>query len=438
VIHAPATPDEKPPLLAEIGFVGLLLLLLVTLHPFQPPAGSTAGLSAIEPVASDIWRQLSFTSIFAVAFGAALWHRPAALLRAVPLTLMVLLGWCLLSATWSAAGGVVFRRAVLITEVTVTPLLGIALLGPERAFRRLRAVLVIVLVANWIAIPLIPTAVHGVGEQDPKLIGNWRGLYDQKNVAGAVCTLTVLQFLFPGARDHRWTDWLVIVAALVFLYFSKSKTSLALLPVAAAFGYAYRAGWKNGLDRALLALAAILTIGCIATLLALNTELIDKIMADPDAFTGRTEIWNAEIAYLKDHFLLGAGYGSIFSTGLQSPLTPYLHGRNWVAMVSNSHNGYFDMFASLGAIGFALALMALLVAPFRRFWALNFDRAKAGYFAIFIFIIFHNFTEADFLSSDGVSWLVFLMVIGALRQPAPVPVPSRQGHAASLAWHARA
>jgi exopolysaccharide production protein ExoQ len=456
VIHAPAIPasrrawpsaaaasgEEKPPLLAEIGFCGLLLLLLVTLHPFQPPAvGTTVGVSGIESVASDIWRQLSFTSIFAFAFGATIYYRPAALLRAVPLTMMVLLGWCLLSATWSAAGGVVFRRAVLITEVTITPLLGVALLGPERAFSRLRTVLVIVLVANWISIPLISTAVHGAGEQDPKLIGNWRGLYDQKNVAGAVCTLTVLQFLFPGLRTRRWTDWLVIVAALVFLYFSKSKTSLALLPVAAAFGYAYRAGWKNGLDRALLALTAVLAIGCIATLLALNTALIDKIMADPDAFTGRTEIWNAEIAYLKDHFLLGAGFGSIFSTGLQSPLSPYLHGRNWVAMVSNSHNGYFDMITSLGAIGFALALMALLVAPFRRFWALNFDRAKAGYFAIFIFVIFHNFTEADFLSSDGVSWLVFLMVIGALRQPASAPAPVQQAArppAATLAWQARA
>ncbi len=422
--------------------MGLLLLLLVTLHPFQPPAGgSTAGLSAIAPVASDVWRQLSFTSIFAAAFAAAIFYRPRVLLQAIPLTVMVLLGWCLLSAIWSDVGGVVFRRAVLITEVTVTPLLGVALLGPERAFSRLRLVLVIVLVANWIAIPLIPAAVHGAGEQDPKLIGNWRGLYDQKNVTGAVCTLTILAFLFPGRRARRRSDWLVIGAALVFLYFTKSKTSLALLPVAAAFGHAYRAGWKNGLDRALLAVIALIAIGGIVTMLALNTELITRIMADPDAFTGRTEIWNAEIAYLKDgHFLTGAGFGAIFSTGQPSPLTPYLYGRNWVAMVSNSHNGYFDMFASLGAIGFTLALGALLVAPFRRFWPLNFDPSKAGYFAIFIFVIFHNFTEADFLSSDGVSWLVFLMVLGALRQPAPlaVPAPQRVRPGAAFARQARA
>lgn len=423
--HLPV--EEKPPLLSKLGFVGLLFLLLVTLRPFHPSAGGTAGLSAIEPVTSDIWRQISFTSAFLTAGIAALWYRPAVLLRAVPPTIMLLLGWCLCSAFWSEAGSVVFRRAVLITEVSSTVLIGVAMLGPELAFRYLRTVLAIVLVANWISIPLIPTAVHGIGEQDPKLVGNWRGLYNQKNVAGAVCTITALQFLFPGRRPRHQTDWLIIAAAVAFLYFTRSKTSLALLPVAASFAYIYRAGWKNGLDRATLTLVGAMAIGCIATILALNTELIDRIMADPDAFTGRTEIWNAEIDYLRQHFLLGAGYDSIFKTGTQSPLLPYLHGRNWVAQVSNSHNGYFDMFASLGAIGFALASMALMVAPFCKFWPLTLDSAKAGYFATFIFVIFHNFTEADFLSSDGVTWTIFLMTIGALRQPTPAARPGAHG-----------
>jgi O-antigen ligase len=435
---ARAHADEKPPLLAEIGFMGLLLLLLVTLHPFQPPAGNTAGLSAIEPVASDIWRQISFTGVCVTVCIAALRYRPAALRQAVPLSIMVLLGWCLLSAVWSDAGAIVFRRAVLITEVTGTALLGTALLGAERAFSRLRLVLLVVLVANWISIPLIPTAVHLAGEQDPKLIGNWRGLYDQKNVAGAVCALTVLQYLFPGARARRWTDWLVIAAALGFLFFSKSKTSMALLPVAALFAAAYGAGWKNGLDRAVLAVTALLAIGCIAALLALNVRLIDHIMADPDAFTGRTEIWLADIAYLKDHFFLGAGYASVFGTGLQSPLLPYLHGRDWVAQVSNSHNGYLDIFLGLGAVGFGLALVALLLAPFRHFWPLNFDRARAGYFAIFIFVVFHNFTEADFLAPDGVLWLAFLMALGAIRQTAVQPAPQPVRPAFAVPRQARA
>ncbi len=436
--HAQAAPDRpRPPLLAEIGFCGLLLLLLVTLHPFQPPAGGTAGLSAIAPVASDIWRQISFTSVFLTVMAAVMLHRPGLLARAMPMGIVLLLGWCLISAIWSDAGAIVFRRAVLITEVTATALAGTAMLGPERAFARLRQVLVLVLIVNWVATPFVPTAVHLPGETDPGLIGDWRGLYDQKNITGAVCALTVLLFFFPAARQRRWTDWLVIFAALGFLYFTNSKTSMALLPVAILFGVAYRAGWKNGLDRILLTLTAMLAISCVVVVGLLNADLIARLLEDPAALTGRTEIWQADIAYLKDHFFLGAGYASVFGTGLQSPLLQYLHGRNWVAQVSNSHNGYLDIALGLGAIGFVLAILALLVLPFARFWPLTRNPAHAGLFAIFVFIVFHNFTEADFLAADGVLWLAFLMVLGALQRKAPAAAAARATPLFSLQPHLR-
>ena len=227
------------------------------MHP--PAVNTTVDLSAIEPVATDIWRQISFTAVFLLVVLAAVRQRPALLFQAMPLGIMALLGWCLLSAIWSDAGNIVFRRAVLISEVTGAALLGVALLGAERAFARLRLVLVIVLAVNWLSIPLFPTAaIHQPGELDPNLVGNWRGLYIQKNITGAVCALTVLLFLFPGPRARRWSDWLVIAAALVFLYFTSSKTSMRLLPAAMALAYAYRAGWKNGLDRASLAMMALL------------------------------------------------------------------------------------------------------------------------------------------------------------------------------------
>jgi O-antigen ligase len=203
---------------------------------------------------------------------------------------------------------------------------------------------------------------------------------------------------------------------------TKSKTSMSLLPVAIAFGMVYRKGWKTGLDRALLATAGLLAALALGTLSALNTELITRIMQDPDALTGRTEIWQADIAYLKDHFALGAGFEAVFGTGGQSPLANYLHGRSWVADVSNSHNGYLEIFLGLGAIGFVLALVVLVAIPFAKFWPLNRDPARDGYFAIFIFIVFHNFTEADFLAPDGVLWMAFLMVLSAIKSPAAYPV----------------
>jgi hypothetical protein len=36
-------------------------------------------------------------------------------------------------------------------------------------------------------------------------------------------------------------------------------------------------------------------------------------------------------------------------------------------------------------------------------------------FALFVFFVFHNLTESDFLESDGASWVVFLLMMATLR-----------------------
>jgi O-antigen ligase len=186
--------------------------------------------------------------------------------------------------------------------------------------------------------------------------------------------------------------------------------------MAAACGFIYRLGWKNGLDRAILCVIALMLAVVTATVLTLGTDTIMRILRDPDAFTGRTEIWAADFAYVRDHFFLGSGFEAIFGTGKQSPLAAYLPMQSWVIDVNDSHNGYIDILVGLGALGFGVALVALVVIPLARFWPLNFDPARDGYFALFLFILCHNFTEADFLAPDGTLWLAFLMVIGALRQ----------------------
>jgi exopolysaccharide production protein ExoQ len=64
-------------------------------------------------------------------------------------------------------------------------------------------------------------------------------------------------------------------------------------------------------------------------------------------------------------------------------------------------------------------MFTLIVRP-----AMGFARAdridptlKALLFAFFAFFLFHNLTESDFLESDGASWVVYLMMMAALREP---------------------
>ena len=52
----------------------------------------------------------------------------------------------------------------------------------------------------------------------------------------------------------------------------------------------------------------------------------------------------------------------------------------------------------LGGVGLALALLGLVVEPLRRFWPLEPARTgfKALLFALFVFVLLHNFLEIGF------------------------------------------
>ena len=129
-------------------------------------------------------------------------------------------------------------------------------------------------------------------------------------------------------------------------------------------------GWRDGLSRAILAaLAALLARGAGAFVL-LDADAIARMLEDPAEFTGRAAIWAAELRYIADHPLLGAGFGTFTDTRSQSPLHNYVSG-SWVDAVSHGHNGYLQVLVTIGGIGFVLAMLALVVAPMRRFWTLD-------------------------------------------------------------------
>jgi O-antigen ligase len=62
-------------------------------------------------------------------------------------------------------------------------------------------------------------------------------------------------------------------------------------------------------------------------------------------------------------------------------------------------------------------MIAIILTPTGAFWRIDdMDRLlKALLFSLFVFFVFHNLTESDFLESDGASWVVFLMMMAALR-----------------------
>jgi O-antigen ligase len=295
-------------------------------------------------------------------------------------------------------------------------MLSVNTLGTDRSLRILRLVLALVLIVNWISIPILPQAVHLPNETDPSIIGDWRGLYFHKNITGAVCAISAMLFLYYAIRDKSRVDLALLVAALGFLVMTRSKSSMGLLPLAIGAGAIYFWAWRRAMDRAIVSVAAILLIVLVGAIAALNYSTISHILSDPQEFTGRAAIWQAEIAFIRDHALLGSGFGSFADTGALSPLHAYV-GASWVDTISHGHNGYLQLIVTTGLGGFALLMIAVVITPAIAFWRMDgMDQLlKSLLFGFFIFFLFHNLTESDFLESDGASWVIFLMMLASLR-----------------------
>jgi O-antigen ligase len=433
-VNAAARPSDLR--LAEVGYVAFLLLIFVTLQPFAVRDVSLLPLGDSGNGQGDVWRQICYLGTFAL-IAAGAWRRNGARVSAaVPPLLGALLFWCLLSSLWAATPGIAFRRASLEIVIALSALLSMQTLGAERATGLLRNLLGTILIVNWISIPLVHQAVHLSDELDPALIGNWRGLYYHKNIAGAVCAITALLFLFRAIETKKLWSWLMFAAAAGFTLMTRSKTSLGLLPFALFAGVLFRFTRKSTLERWML-VAALVCVAALAGLAAIiDFHSIERFLTDPAELTGRVAIWQAEFAFIRDHPLLGAGFGSFADTGSLSPLYNYVADK-WVQGEAHGHNAYIQMCVTIGGTGLLLAMAAFIVQPalaFRRFERREDIALYAPLFALFVFMVLHNFVESDFLEGDGPAWVAFLLMLGALHaREAP---RARPAMARSLQWSA--
>ena len=409
-------------LLPVLSFIGLLLLIYVGLDAFSPPPDVMRFGGVPEASHGDVLRQLCYLSVAVLIGATALQRYGLDAIRIVPFSIIVLLAWCVASALWAPETSIVLRRAGLEVVVVISLFLSVEILGAERAFLIWRWLLAAILLVNFLSIPIIPAARHGAGEIDAALVGDWRGLYGHKNTAGAVCALTAIVFLFTRNGPRNWMGNLIALASCVFLAMTHSKSSAGFLAIASFCGLIYRLAWRDGLNRAILMFCGAILAGGLILFAVMDAAAISRALEDPAEFTGRAEIWAAELRYIADHPLLGAGFGTFTDTRAQSPLHNYVSG-SWVDAVSHGHNGYLQVLVTIGGIGFVLAMLALLAAPARRLWPLDRrdDDFRPMLMAIFVFTVLHNFMESDFLEGDGVTWCAMLLTIAALSSLARHP-----------------
>lgn len=145
------------------------------------------------------------------------------------------------------------------------------------------------------------------------------------------------------------------------------------------------------------------------------SDQIGDIFDDPEAFTGRVAIWDALAMVISDYPAGGIGFQSLYQVGADTPLLNYASG--WISLLAHGHNGYLDILAATGIIGFALFLFAFLFRPLRQIIKSKHMHPKVSglIFSLITFVIFHNFLESSLLNKEKALW-VTLLIICAIAQ----------------------
>lgn len=338
------------------------------------------------------------------------WRR----LVAVPVPIVVALGWCWLSVFWSIDPGISVRRLVLTMLVIWTIFIGVRQIGSSATINIVTAALIGALFANYVAVLLFPEfGIHQVNsDAGDDLIGDWRGIMMHKNFAGAT-TAVLIPFLCFGARRIPLSLRVLIgIAATVFLFFSQSKTSLGLVGIGVLAGFAYL---RLSPRLRIVAVPALILAG-VAAITIYNTykDPMALVLRDPTAFTGRTVIWRALLAYAQDHPWTGTGFGAFWNIGPASPI--YTYGAKWITGLASGHNGFLDLVVTIGLPGLALVLFATVIWPIATLFLSRRIAPRGGalVIALIVFCIAHNGTESSLFDRDSIVQVVLIFALAML------------------------
>ncbi|WP_374311247.1 O-antigen ligase family protein [Microbacterium sp.] len=336
------------------------------------------------------------------------------LLRLVPTTLVLFLGWALASVFWSSDAATSFWSwvttlalaflAVVIGHVRDTLQTARAL---GDVLRALLAVSLAIEVLSGILLD-VPFAFLGVQGNLAEL-GPVQGIFGTRNMLGFVAVLALITFLIEYRTQsvRPGVSFASVVLAGGLAALSDSPTVLVLaVGVGLAVGALALVRHTRPEHRGALqlGLGTLVVVGVIAGYLARH-PIIAWIGAGTD-FSMRVDLWNVMVDWVRFEPVLGWGWFGAWSTR-EYPFS-YI---NYVLDASHATglNAYFDVLLQLGWVGLSL-LVALAAIALVRGWLAASERRSVVYawtplilVALLIDSVFESFTLV------GIGWMMLVL-----------------------------
>jgi exopolysaccharide production protein ExoQ len=351
--------------------------------------------------------------------------------------LILLFVFMFISVVWSGYNWISFKRAVKSFAAVTMALTVLTDKDP------IEAIETVIRRGAYLLIPLSIIVIkyfRSIGVQfDWAGTGvSWCGLSTSKNTLGQIVMISALYFAWSIFRDFRKGrseakyDYLYLAMCMYLLKGSERAVSLTSLAVFVLglllFTICYRNRNRIGF------LTRVLTVACVSVLviqavLIVHTAnpysngsplgLLIRSLGRDTTLSGRTGIWADVLNIANRSPFLGVGFGG-FWVGREANI-PWDANLSWI--LGEGHNGYFDTYLQLGAVGLFI-LFGVIFSSRRRIaesfaWDFEYGMFRMTFLIIILLV---NVTETTFLRGEHMLWFMFLICVISIPQPIYAPI----------------
>jgi O-antigen ligase len=357
----------------------------------------------------------------------------AVALRSWPL--LLLFGYFALTTTWALDPAASVRRLGLtllqlfLLLLVLTPLRrGAIVQGAIVA-----ACLMVALgdIATWLVMPRFAMTDEG-----------FAGFQLQKNQTGLMmmygCLAAGTGCLLPQKQRFGRLKWLIaLLLMLAILALTRSTTSQAVVlasPVLLAGVWLL-----SRLSDRVLAAVLISFVTGLGLLVFLYFAASGVLGADPwlplrgVTFTDRLDLWKFVVGEIQKRPWLGAGYGSFWA--INPAIQPSLQRPTWFSVytiINEGHDGYLDLLAYGGVIGFVGGIAVVFHSITAAFRALQQPATRVHprglnlfHMAFLLGLLIHNVTESNLFSNQAILAIALILCVLDLNR-ASAPASNRQ------------
>jgi exopolysaccharide production protein ExoQ len=320
--------------------------------------------------------------------------------------------WIILSIGWSEFPSLSFRRGSrLLLEVSLVAMLVSSFQSREQLLQTLFRVFFLINLIDLLSLAF-PTVSQGVD--------GFQGVHSQKNVAGQFLYLALPVFAI-GIMDRtisasRFVAIFAFATGVLMLALTNSKTAVGVSFISMFFVTAARGCMTRDVTFRAILMVILLLLACLATIVVFEIGPLDTfnmVFSDP-SLTGRDRIWEFAFRKFENNPMLGVGYGALWSVGAQ--IVAWLQQNQVYVIVNQGHNGYIDILAQLGWIGFVILIIFIITIFYRvHKYVLVVGRNRIFCFENYALYVcwgslFYNMTESSYFRSSVGMWFMLVVI----------------------------